>query len=175
MAFDLNAALHHLVEAGGSDLHLKVPSPPSMRLDGQLCPLPGAERLSQEDTEHALRTMLTDPAKATEFREANEIDFSYAIDGLARFRANAFRQRGSISIVIRAIPFTIRTLDELQLPPVMRQLAEEERGIVLVTGTTGSGKSTTLAAMIDHINSTQARHIVTIEDPIEFLHADKRS
>jgi twitching motility protein PilT len=175
MAFDLNAALHHLVESGGSDLHLKVPSPPSMRLDGQLCPLPGAERLSQEDTEHALRTMLTDPAKATEFREANEVDFSYAIDGLARFRANAFRQRGSISIVIRAIPFTIRSFDELGLPPVMRTLAEEERGIVLLTGTTGSGKSTTLAAMIDHINSNQARHIVTIEDPIEFLHRDKRS
>ena len=175
MAFDLNAALHHLVESGGSDLHLKVPSPPSMRVDGQLCPLPGAERLSQEDTEHALRTMLTDPAKAAEFREANEIDFSYAIDGLARFRANAFRQRGSISIVIRAIPFTIRSFDELGLPPVMRTLAEEERGIVLLTGTTGSGKSTTLAAMIDHINSNQARHIVTIEDPIEFLHRDKRS
>src|SRR5688572_4651169 len=120
MAFDLTAALHHLVESGGSDLHLKVPAPPSMRIDGELRPLPGAERLSQEDTELALKTMLRDPAKAAEFEEASEIDFSYGIEGLARFRANAFRQRGSISIVIRAIPFTIRSFDELGLPPVMR-------------------------------------------------------
>jgi twitching motility protein PilT len=175
MAFDLTAALHHLVDSGGSDLHLKVPSPPSMRVDGELRPLAGAERLSPQDTELALETMLKEPAKVQEFREASEIDFSYAIDGLARFRANAFRQRGSISIVIRAIPFTIRTFEELGLPPVMRELAEEERGIVLLTGTTGSGKSTTLAAMIEHINANQARHIVTIEDPIEFLHRDKRS
>ena len=175
MAFDVNAALRRLVELGGSDLHLKVPAPPCMRLDGSLCPLPGTERLTQRDTELALREMLRDPGKLAEFEEANELDFSYAIDGLARFRVNAFRQRGSVSIVIRAIPFSIRSLDELQLPPVMRDLAEEERGIVLLTGTTGSGKSTTLAAMIDHINANQARHIVTIEDPIEFLHRDKRS
>jgi twitching motility protein PilT len=175
MAFELNAALHHLIETGGSDLHLKVPAQPAMRLNGELEPLPGTEPLKPEDTEAAARRMLSDPAKIAEFEEANEMDFSYAIEGLARFRVNAFRQRGSVSIVIRAIPFTIRTLDELQLPPVMRELAEEERGIVLLTGTTGSGKSTTLAAMIDHINSNSARHIVTIEDPIEFLHRDKRS
>jgi twitching motility protein PilT len=175
MAFELTAALHHLVESGGSDLHLTVPSPPSMRIDGELRPLAGAERLTQEDTELALRSMLKDPARAAEFDEASEADFSHAIDGLARFRVNAFRQRGSISIVIRAIPFTIRTFDELGLPPVMRELAEEERGIILLTGTTGSGKSTTLAAMIDHINANAARHIVTVEDPIEFLHRDKRS
>src|SRR5829696_5126004 len=175
MAFDLHAALHHLVEVGASDLHLKVPALPSMRLDGALRPLPGMERLTPQDTEAAVRLMLSDPEQLAEFEQANELDFSYAIDGLARFRVNAFRQRGSVSIVIRAIPFSIRTLEELKLPPVMRELAEEERGIVLVTGTTGSGKSTTLAAMINHINSTQARHIVTIEDPIEFLHADKHS
>jgi twitching motility protein PilT len=175
MAFDLHAALHHLVEVGASDLHIKVPAPPSMRLDGALRPLPGTERLTPEDTEAAVRLMLRDPEQLAEFDAANELDFSYAVDGLARFRVNAFRQRGSVSIVIRAIPFRIRTLDELQLPPVMRELAEEERGIVLVTGTTGSGKSTTLAAMIDHINAHEARHVVTIEDPIEFLHADKRS
>ncbi len=175
MAFELNAALHHLIETGGSDLHLKVPAQPAMRLNGDLEPLPGTEPLTPRDTEAAARRMLGDPAKIAEFEEANEIDFSYAIEGLARFRVNAFRQRGSVSIVIRAIPFTIRTLDELQLPPVMRELAEEERGIVLLTGTTGSGKSTTLAAMIDHINTNSARHIVTIEDPIEFLHRDKRS
>ena len=120
--------------------------------------------------------MLARPrASSPSSQAASEVDFSYAIDGLARFRVNAFRQRGSVSLVIRAIPFTIRTLEELELPPVIRELAEEERGIVLVTGTTGSGKSTTLAAMIDHINATTARHIVTIEDPIEFLHPDKRS
>ena len=175
MAFDLHAALHHLVEVGASDLHLKVPALPSMRLDGALRPLPGTERLTPQDTEAAVRLMLRDPEQLAEFESANELDFSYAIDGLARFRVNAFRQRGSVSIVIRAIPFTIRTLEELKLPPVMSELAEEERGIVLVTGTTGSGKSTTLAAMIDHINSNHPRHIVTIEDPIEFLHADKRS
>jgi twitching motility protein PilT len=175
MAFDLHAALHHLVEVGASDLHLKVPALPSMRLDGALRPLPGMERLTPQDTEAAVRLMLSDPEQLAEFEAANELDFSYAIDGLARFRVNAFRQRGSVSIVIRAIPFTIRTLEELKLPPVMSELAEEERGIVLVTGTTGSGKSTTLAAMIDHINSNHPRHIVTIEDPIEFLHADKRS
>jgi twitching motility protein PilT len=175
MAFDLNAALHHLIESGGSDLHLKVPAQPAIRLHGELQPLPGSERLTPSDTEAAARQMLADPAKVAEFEEANEVDFSYAIEGLARFRVNAFRQRGSVSIVIRAIPFTIRTLEELQLPPVMRELAEEERGIVLLTGTTGSGKSTTLAAMIDHINTHFARHVVTIEDPIEFLHRDKRS
>jgi twitching motility protein PilT len=175
MAFELNAALHHLIESGGSDLHLKVPAQPAMRLNGDLEPLPGTQPLTPQDTQAAARRMISDPAKLAEFEEANEIDFSYAIEGLARFRVNAFRQRGSVSIVIRAIPFTIRTLDELQLPPVMRELAEEERGIVLLTGTTGSGKSTTLAAMIDHINTSSARHIVTIEDPIEFLHRDKRS
>jgi twitching motility protein PilT len=140
MVFDLHAALHHLVEVGASDLHLKVPARPSMRLDGALQPVPGTVELTQQDTEAAVRLMLRDPEQLAEFESANELDFSYAIDGLARFRVNAFRQRGSVSIVIRAIPFRIRSLDELQLPPVMRELAEEERGIILVTGTTGSGK-----------------------------------
>ncbi len=111
----------------------------------------------------------------TEFEEDGEADFSYSIPNLARFRVNTFKQRGSISIVCRAIPFGIRSIDDLGLPEVVRSLAEEPRGIILVTGTTGSGKSTTLAAMIDHINSTRARHIVTLEDPIEYLHRDKRS
>ena len=123
MAFDLHAALHHLVEVGASDLHLKVPALPSMRLDGALRPLPGTERLTPQDTQAAVRLMLRDPEQLTEFEAANELDFSYAIDGLARFRVNAFRQRGSVSIVIRAIPFTIRTLEELKLPPVMSELA----------------------------------------------------
>ncbi|HEV2723868.1 MAG TPA: PilT/PilU family type 4a pilus ATPase, partial [Thermoleophilaceae bacterium] len=128
-----------------------------------------------EDTEQIFRAMLTDPSKLAEFEEDNEVDFSYSISGLARFRVNAFRQRGSISIVCRAIPFEIKAVDELLLPPVINDLADEERGIILLTGTTGSGKSTTLAAMIDRINSTMAKHIVTIEDPVEFLHHDKLS
>jgi twitching motility protein PilT len=175
MAFEIHDALRHLVESGGSDLHLKVPAPPIMRIDGAMRPFDNAPILEQKDTEGAVHAMLTDERKLAEFREHNEVDFSYSIPGLARFRVNAFRQRGSISLVIRAIPVSIRTIDELSLPPVIRELAEEERGIVLLTGTTGSGKSTTLAAMIDHINSTRRRHIVTIEDPIEFLHKDKQS
>jgi twitching motility protein PilT len=175
MAFDLIAALHTLVEAGGSDLHLKVPSRPLIRVDGSLRPLPGSEPLSPPETETAVHQMLHDPVKLEEFATEHEVDFSYAIDGLARFRVNAFYQRGVISLVCRAIPVSIRTIEELNLPPVIRELAEEERGIVLLTGTTGSGKSTTLAAMVDHINSTRSRHIVTIEDPIEFLHNDKLS
>src|SRR5687767_6897835 len=172
---DINACLRHLVQVGGSDLHLKVPSPPLTRLDGELVPVPGVERLTPQDTEHAVFQMLTDKDKLQEFAEQREVDFAYAIESVGRFRVNAFHQRGSISIVCRAIPFTIRTIDELSLPPVIRDLAEEERGIILVTGTTGSGKSTTLAAMIDHMNETTSKHIVTIEDPIEFLHRDKRS
>jgi twitching motility protein PilT len=175
MAFDLDYCLRNLIEAGGSDLHLKVPAPPVMRVDGAMRRIDGAAPLTGEDTLAAVHQMLDDPAKLREFQEENEVDFSYSIPGIARFRVNAFRQRGSVSLVIRAIPVDIRTIDELQLPPVIRELAEEERGIVLLTGTTGSGKSTTLAAMIDHINSTRARHIVTIEDPIEFLHKDKQS
>ncbi len=173
--FAIDDALRLLIAHGGSDLHLKVPSPPLMRLDGDLRPLEGAAVLTPEDTLGAVTHMLTDAAKLDEFAKEHEVDFSYAIPGLARFRVNAFRQRGDVSLVIRAIPIAIRTIEELDLPPVIRELAEEERGIVLLTGTTGSGKSTTLAAMVDHINSTRARHIVTIEDPIEFLHPDKRS
>jgi twitching motility protein PilT len=131
--------------------------------------------LSPEDTEAAVRHMLRDETKLAEWAADGEVDYSYAIEGVARFRVNSFRQRGYASLVIRAIPVSIRTIDELDLPPVVRELAEEERGIVLLTGTTGSGKSTTLAAMIDHINSTMAKHVMTIEDPIEFLHNDKRS
>jgi twitching motility protein PilT len=173
--FDVHAALRHLVEAEGSDLHLKVPSRPLVRVHGRLAPIEGSERLDHTDTEKALHELLTDPVKLEEFAAANEVDFAYSLPGFARFRINAFRQRGSISIVCRAIPFDVRTLDDLGLPPVIRGLAEEERGIILVTGTTGSGKSTTLAAMIDHVNRTMSKHVVTIEDPIEFLHSDRDS
>ncbi len=172
--FDIDSALRFLVEGGGSDLHVKVPATPMVRIDGELTPVPGSEPLAPEDTEQALRHIAVETA-LEEFQQVGEADFSYQVPGLSRFRVNAFRQRGSIAIVCRAIPFQVRTVDDLGLPEVIRTLADEQRGIVLVTGTTGSGKSTTLAAMVDHINSTRARNIITLEDPIEYLHRDKRS
>ncbi len=175
MSIDLQQALRHVVEHDGSDLHVKVGSPPVVRIAGELQPLPGACALTPADTERALREMLSDPVRLQEFESECEVDFAYGVQGLARFRVNAFRQRGSISIVCRVIPYGVTTIQELGLPDAVRELAEEPRGIVLVTGTTGSGKSTTLAAMVDHVNTTAARNIVTIEDPIEFLHTDKRS
>jgi twitching motility protein PilT len=173
--FDVDGALRYLIQQEGSDLHLKVPAPPMVRVHGTLTPIEGAEPLSEDDTDAALRHMLKDPVKLEEFDKEGEVDFAYFVEGLARFRVNAFRQRSSVSLVCRAIPYNIRSIDDLRLPPVIRTLAEEERGIVLLTGTTGSGKSTTLAAMVDHINQTRSKHVVTIEDPIEYLHRDKRS
>src|SRR5262245_52797852 len=172
--FEIDSALRTLVERGGSDLHVKVAAPPTIRLHGELVPLEGYSPLRQEDTAKAFRDIAEERSVA-EFEEAGEADFSYAIQGLSRFRVNAFKQRDSTSIVCRAIPFEIRSVEDLGLPPVVTSLAEEQRGIVLVTGTTGSGKSTTLAAMIDHINRTRPHHIVTLEDPIEYLHEDKLS
>ncbi len=173
--FDLHQALRYVVLKEGSDLHLKVGSRPIARIHGRLEPVLEYELLEAADTERVVREMLLDPHKLAEFEQDNEVDFSYAVDGLARFRVNAFRQRGLVSIVMRTIPFAVRTVDELGLPPVIGELADEERGLILLTGTTGSGKSTTLAAMIDQINATKPRHIVTIEDPIEYLHADRIS
>jgi twitching motility protein PilT len=175
MAFDLQHALRAVVEEGGSDLHIKVPSRPLMRLQGRLTPLEDTEPLTPADTERVLREMLTASDRLAEFARDGEIDFSYTVRGLARFRVNAFRQRGSISIACRVVPFNIRSVGELGLPDAVSNLANEPRGIILVTGTTGSGKSTTLAAMVDHINTTYPRNIVTIEDPIEYLHRDKQS
>jgi twitching motility protein PilT len=173
--FDIDAALMRLIELEGSDLHLKVSVPPHIRRHGDLEPIPDEATLEAEDTERVLFHMLKDENKVQEFREDNEVDFSYALPGVARFRVNAFRQRSAVSIVCRAIPFQIKTVDELMLPPVIAELAQEERGVILVTGTTGSGKSTTLAAIINQINSNESKHIVTIEDPVEFLHKDKKS
>jgi twitching motility protein PilT len=173
--FDVIWALRELVNKEGSDLHLKVDSAPLFRVQGELILDPGADQLTADDTDGALRTLLTDEAKLEEFDREHEVDFSYELAGVARYRVNAFQQRGKTSLACRAIPHKISTIEELSLPPVVTELAEEERGIVLLTGTTGSGKSTTLAAIIDHINFTMSKHIVTIEDPIEFLHTDKRS
>jgi twitching motility protein PilT len=173
--FDIDSALMKVIETDSSDLHLKVPARPVIRRHGRLEPLPEYEPLRPEDTERTLFHMLTDEAKLESFRTEREVDFSYSIPGVARFRVNAFVQRGSVSVVCRAIPFQIKTAEELMLPPVIDKIADEERGLILLTGTTGSGKSTTLAAMINHINSSYAKHIVTIEDPVEFLHRDLRS
>ena len=173
--FDIDAALMRVIETEGSDLHLKVPSRPIIRRHGKLEPISDADQLTPNDTERTLFHMLTDENKLESFRSEREVDFSYSIPGVARFRVNAFVQRGSVSIVCRAIPFQIKTATELMLPPVIDEIADEERGLILLTGTTGSGKSTTLAAMINHINTDYAKHIVTIEDPVEFLHRDKKS
>ncbi len=173
--FDVIHALRELVEKGGSDLHVKVDARPLYRVHGELTSDEADDPLTPQDTEGALHELLSDPSKLQEFEHEHEVDFSFEIPGVARYRINAFHQRGVISMACRAIPHRISTIEELALPPVVSELAEEERGIVLLTGTTGSGKSTTLAAMIDHMNYTSSKHIVTIEDPIEFVHTDKRS
>src|SRR5215218_7141269 len=173
--FDVDAALMTVIEREASDLHLKVPAPPIIRQHGKLVPIDGMEPLRPEDTEATLFHVLTDEAKLEAFRTEREVDFSYSVPGVARFRVNAFVQRGAVSLVCRAIPFEIKTAEELLLPAVIDEIADEERGLILLTGTTGSGKSTTLAAMINHINVNYAKHIVTIEDPVEFLHRDKNS
>ncbi|HEX5147045.1 MAG TPA: PilT/PilU family type 4a pilus ATPase [Conexibacter sp.] len=173
--FELDDALRTLVEAGGSDLHLRAGAPPLMRVNGSLTPLPGTEPLGPGDTVRIVAEIIKSDEHRAEFEAEHEVDFAHAIPGFARFRVNAFHQRGSVSLVMRSIPTGIKTVDDLGLPPVVSELANEVRGLILLTGTTGSGKSTTLAAIIDHINRTRAEHIVTIEDPIEFLHKDKRS
>src|SRR6478735_9287437 len=137
-------ALDYLVTKGGSDLHLTAGSSPLVRLHGGLIPIPGTPELTAEDTQEVLDSFLTDPEKKQEFVEDNEVDFSFELTDVARFRVNAYRQRGSVSMVLRAIPFTIRTIAELDLPAVVEKIAQEERGLILVTGATGSGKSTTL-------------------------------
>ncbi len=157
-----------------SDLHLKVGSFPVMRIGGELHPIHDAPRLSPEDTLDMAFSMMSNRQKQ-KLKEVSEVDIAYSVSGLGRFRANIFQQRGSVSIVLRVIPDQSRSTAALGLPPVIDRVAEERRGLILVTGATGSGKSTTLAAMIDRINSTRSGHIVTIEDPIEFLHRDKKA
>lgn len=159
---------------GASDIHLKVGIPPILRINGMLWALREAPRLSPEMTKEMALLIMTERQRER-FQVNNEIDLSYSVPGLGRFRVNIFRQRGSISLALRAIPHKIPLIEELSLPKVIENLAMEPRGLILVTGTTGSGKSTTLAAMINHINMHRNAHIITIEDPIEFLHRDKKS
>jgi twitching motility protein PilT len=157
-----------------SDLHLKVGSLPVMRIGGELYPVADAPRLSPEDTLDMAFSMMSNRQKQ-KLKDSSEVDIAYSVKGLGRFRANIFQQRGSVSIVLRVIPDQSKDGMALGLPPVIDRIADERRGLILVTGATGSGKSTTLAAMIDRINSTRSGHIVTIEDPIEFLHRDKKA
>ncbi|HET7272895.1 MAG TPA: type IV pilus twitching motility protein PilT [Rubrobacter sp.] len=171
---NLDDLVSRMTDLGGSDLHLKVGARPAIRVRGLLTPLESHEVLRPEDTRDILGQMIPENLVG-EFEEEGEADFSYAVPGAGRFRVNAFRQRGSVSIVMRFIPFGVPRFEDLNLPEAIRRLAVEERGIVLVTGTTGSGKSTTLASMIDLVNRTMRKHIVTIEDPIEFLHTDASS
>ena len=171
---DLNAVLGRAVELGASDIHLKVGQPPVLRRDGELGLLPDHSPLYDGDLE-AVLAIVADlvPAKLSNFHESGELDIAYTTEGLPRFRVNGFRQRGSISFAFRVIPKNVPGFEELRLPQGVRRLAEEHRGLILVTGATGSGKTTTLATVIDHINRTRRMHIVTVEDPIEILHADQ--
>ena len=171
---ELNEILSIGLKSEASDIHLKAGLPPIYRIDGTLRPLPKAPRISPEQTEQITEEIMNDMQRER-FESAGEVDLAYGVPGLGRFRVNAFTQRGSVSLVFRAIPFDIKNLDDLLLPPVIKKMAMANRGLILVTGATGSGKSTTLAAVIDYINANRKSHIVTIEDPIEFLHRDKKS
>ena len=170
---NIDELLRAACESKASDLHLKVGNYPYMRVDGELKALTQFARVSSEDMLNMAFSMMTNRQKQ-KFKEETELDMAYGVAGLGRFRVNVFQQRGNVGMVLRVIPTKIRTLEELYLPRVIDKICEERRGMVLVTGTTGSGKSTTLAAMIDRINSTRTDHIITIEDPIEFLHRDKK-
>ncbi len=170
----INDLLKVAIDQGASDLHLKVGSHPVIRVDGQLRSLPEQKRLMQEDT-IAMAFSIMDAKQKEKFKTNLDLDIAYSVPGLGRFRVNIFQQRGTVGIVCRVIPIGIKTIRDLMLPPVLERIASEPRGLVLCTGTTGSGKSTTLAAMIDQINATRTEHIITVEDPIEFLHRDKKS
>ncbi|MDQ2745677.1 MAG: type IV pilus twitching motility protein PilT [Acidobacteriota bacterium] len=174
MSTRIDDLLRMAMSFGASDLHLRAGSYPVIRVNGELRPVSGVNRLSQDETLEMAFSMMSNRQKL-HFKEAYEVDIGYGVIGLGRFRVNIFQQRNSIGIVARVISDYVRNFSELGLPPILNRIAEENRGLVLVTGTTGSGKSTTLAAMIDSINQTRNSHVVTIEDPIEFLHKDKKS
>ena len=171
---ELNEILQVALRGGASDIHLKAGLPPMFRVDGSLVPLKDARRLPPEEISRMAFGIMNDYQKE-KFKAQTELDLAYGVPGLGRFRVNVFQQRGTIGIVLRVIPFKIASIEQLMLPKVLEKICGEQRGLILVTGTTGSGKSTTLAAMVDHINSNETCHIMTIEDPIEFLIRDKRS
>src|SRR5579883_871842 len=169
----LSDLLRLMVNSGGSDLHITTNSPPRIRIHGELKPCEDLPLLGPAETKQLAYSILTDQQKHR-FEENLELDFSFGIKNLARFRANLFNQRGAVGGVFRVIPFEIKTFEQLGLPPILRRLCEKPRGLVLVTGPTGSGKSTTLATMLDYINQSGYAHILTIEDPIEFIHPHKK-
>ncbi|MGD0584176.1 MAG: type IV pilus twitching motility protein PilT [Oryzomonas sp.] len=171
---DLDEILTIAVKAKGSDIHIKTGLPPIVRIDGRLHPIPNTQRLSPDVVVDMCQAMMNDRQRRL-FEENSEVDLAYAVPGLGRFRVSAYRQRGTVAMVFRTISFIIPTLDGLNLPPVLKKICQEERGLILVTGTTGSGKSSTLAAMIDFINLNRTANIITIEDPVEFLHRDNKS
>jgi twitching motility protein PilT len=173
MAATMHDLLTIMIERGASDLHITTGTPPQIRLHGKLTPLTKFERLTPQDTQRLAYSVLNEGQKQ-KFEEDNELDLSFGIQGLARFRCNVYRQRGAVASAIRVIPIKIRTFDELGLPTIVEQLADRPKGLILVTGPTGSGKSTTLAAMVDKINNERTEHIMTIEDPIEFVHNHKK-
>ncbi|HET9451257.1 MAG TPA: PilT/PilU family type 4a pilus ATPase, partial [Aggregicoccus sp.] len=171
---DLNEILQIALRGGASDIHLKAGLPPMFRVDGALVPLKDGKRLPPEEVARMAFGIMNEFQKE-KFKSSNEVDLAYGVPGLGRFRVNVFQQRGTIGAVLRVIPFKVLSIRELMLPPSLEKICLEERGLILVTGTTGSGKSTTLAAMVDHINANETSHIMTVEDPIEFLIRDKRS
>ncbi len=174
MSTRIDDLLRMSMSFGASDLHLRAGSYPVIRVNGELRPISGVNRMTQEETLEMAFSMMSNRQKM-HFKEHFEVDIGYGVSGLGRFRVNIFQQRGSIGIVSRVISDNIKNFSELGLPPVLNSISDENRGLILVTGTTGSGKSTTLAAMVDYINNTKNCHIVTIEDPIEFLHKDRQS
>lgn len=171
---ELNEILTIAVKAKGSDVHIKTGLPPIVRIDGRLHPIPNSQRLSPDTVGEMAQSMMNDRQRRL-FEENSEVDLAYAVPGLGRFRVSVYRQRGTVAMVFRAISVIIPTLDGLNLPPVLKKVCQEERGLILVTGTTGSGKSSTLAGMIDFINQNRTANIITIEDPVEFLHRDNKS
>jgi twitching motility protein PilT len=171
---ELNEILAIAIKAKSSDIHIKAGLPPIVRIDGKLRPIPNAPRLAPDAVRDMAFALMNERQKK-QFEENNEVDLSYGVPGLGRFRINAYSQRGTVALVMRAISMVIPTLDSLNLPPILKKLATEERGLILVTGTTGSGKSTTLAAMIDYVNENRTCNVITIEDPVEYLHRDKKS
>jgi twitching motility protein PilT len=169
MTFNLRALLEEMIQKGASDLHITAAEKPKLRVDGEMVDGSVPEMLTPKDTLQLAYSVLTENQKKR-FETDDELDFSFGIQNLARFRGNVFKQRGCVAMVIRMIPFNVRTFQDLGLPPVIAKLAERPRGLILVTGPTGSGKSTTLAAIIDKINKERKGHIITVEDPIEFIH-----
>ena len=171
---EINDVLRAAVKVGASDIHLKVGSPPVFRVDGELVFIKEAPLVSQDDMTRIASSMMN-LWQRERFEKYNEVDLAYSISGLSRFRVNIYQQRGTLAMALRPIKYDIMGFHELNLPPVLEKISQEERGLTIITGTTGSGKSTTLAAIIDYVNASRTKHIVTIEDPLEYTHRDKKS